>query len=86
MLRPRHWAIALILLTAACTSRDTTNADGDLGKMDAELEARARDIETKADEAASAVERAAQAEINRVERAAREQSADAAPPAADEAK
>lgn len=68
-------AVIGFALLAACGSPDTKNASDDIGKMDDELEARAVEIEQRANDAAAAVEREAQAELERLER-----EASAAPP------
>lgn len=74
--------LATALLTA-CGTRDTKNAEEDLGKMDEAMEARAAEIEQRADDAAAAVEREAQAELERVENEAKANAPSAADRATD---
>lgn len=71
------------LLIASCASGDDVDAVDDPSKLSAELEARAAEIEKRADEAAAEVEKEAADELAELEADARKAEQDAAGDAVD---
>ncbi len=53
----------IVLMLAGCAGGEVADADADPSKLSAELEARATEIEQRADEAVAEVEREAAAEL-----------------------
>ena len=60
-------ALIAALLLAGCAGDEVADADADPSKLSAELEARATEIEKRADEAVAEVEREAAAELAAVQ-------------------
>lgn len=76
--------IALLILSGCAGGEEASEAD-DPSKLSAELEARATEIERKADEAAAAVEREAAQDLAQLQSEAREAETAADDVAADQA-
>lgn len=71
-LRP---ALLMMLTLAACSGGEEVGESDDPSKLSAELEARATEIEEKADAAAAEVEREAAADLQQLQAEAREADA-----------
>ena len=61
--------LAAMALLTACSGGEQAAGDEDPSKLSAELEVRASEIEQRADEAAAAVERESEAELQRLQAA-----------------
>ena len=74
-MRQRPALLAMMLSLAACSGGEDAETGEDPSKLSAELEARATEIEEKADAAAAEVEREAAADLQQLQVEAREADA-----------